>query len=360
MVNYLQFIIGGKLLIDENLKIKIKINNKNIDHYEKLGYTGLFYGSEIEVKQTELSPTSHTKIKCICDYCGEQYETCFCTYYNSMNHSDVQKCACSSCAGKKNSEVRLIREREKRFPELIEVCEKHGYTLLTKKEEYAGVDMNVRFICPKHGEKTMIMDNLLNGHVCYECSYEYRASLLRNSAEKIISDIESINNNKLLNPEDYLNAITPNLKILCGCCGENVFYTSYSNYIRHEVNRCKYCSSVESLGEKTVRLVLEKININFIQEKRFEDCKNIRSLPFDFYIPSLNLIIEYDGEQHYYPVFGEESFQNTQKNDLIKNDYCAKNGILLLRIPYWEMKNIENIIVDYLNKTIGKRYDLIS
>ena len=28
----------------------------------------------------------------------------------------------------------------------------------------------------------------------------------------------------------------------------------------------------------------------------------------------------------------------------IKNDYCSINNINLIRIPYWEFENIENII----------------
>lgn len=34
-------------------------------------------------------------------------------------------------------------------------------------------------------------------------------------------------------------------------------------------------------------------------QKRFADCRTKVSLPFDFYLPSYNLIIEADGNQHY-------------------------------------------------------------
>lgn len=68
-------------------------------------------------------------------------------------------------------------------------------------------------------------------------------------------------------------------------------------------------------------------------------------LPFDFYIPKYNLIIEYDGFHHFYPVNGwggEEKFKLTQENDAIKNKYCKENDITLLRIPYTDSK--EDII----------------
>ena len=89
--------------------------------------------------------------------------------------------------------------------------------------------------------------------------------------------------------------------------------------------------------------------INFVQEKRFVDCRDNKPLPFDFYLPDHNLIIEFDGQQHYEPKFGKESFAITQKHDEIKNQYCKNNNINLLRVPYFEGHNIENIISKQLN-----------
>ena len=108
---------------------------------------------------------------------------------------------------------------------------------------------------------------------------------------------------------------------------------------------CPICN--ESKGEKAIRTYLENNKVNFIQEYRFEDCRCKYALPFDFYIPSLNLCIEFDGIQHFEEsnFFGvEKSFKDTQTRDKIKNNYCKDNGINLLRIPYWELDNIEEIL----------------
>lgn len=75
-------------------------------------------------------------------------------------------------------------------------------------------------------------------------------------------------------------------------------------------------------------------------------------MPFDFYIPSQNIAIEYDGEQHFQPVnlggISDESamkeFRLTQKRDAIKNQYCQTNGIQLIRIPYTQFDSIETIL----------------
>ncbi|MBS4894063.1 MAG: hypothetical protein KHZ90_09870 [Veillonella parvula] len=108
---------------------------------------------------------------------------------------------------------------------------------------------------------------------------------------------------------------------------------------------CPVCN--ESKGEKTIRLYLENNNIKFKQEYVFADCKHKYTLPFDFYIPNYNLCIEFDGIQHFEVrehFGGNKEFKNTQIRDEIKNKYCKDNNINLLRIPYWKLDNIENIL----------------
>lgn len=106
-----------------------------------------------------------------------------------------------------------------------------------------------------------------------------------------------------------------------------------------------------SIGEQRVRHVLRESNFTFSEQHKFDDCKFYRPLPFDFYIPNLNIAIEYDGRQHFEisEYFGGlDSFINTIIRDTIKNDYCRRNNIRLIRIPYWEFDNIEEILSDLL------------
>lgn len=108
---------------------------------------------------------------------------------------------------------------------------------------------------------------------------------------------------------------------------------------------CPSCN--ESKGESEIHRILEIKCINYIRQKTFKDCKNINLLKFDFYIPDYNTCIEYDGEQHFKinEYFGgEESFNKCKINDHIKNNYCTKNNIKLIRIPYYDFNKIEIII----------------
>ena len=94
---------------------------------------------------------------------------------------------------------------------------------------------------------------------------------------------------------------------------------------------------------------MENNNINYIPQKRFKDCKDNKPLPFDFYLPILNICIEYDGEQHFKSkehFGGEQGFLTRQKHDQIKTDYCKNNNIPLLRISYKD--NIEEKLNNFL------------
>lgn len=100
-------------------------------------------------------------------------------------------------------------------------------------------------------------------------------------------------------------------------------------------------------------MILKKKNIQFFQQHKFEDCKNILPLLFDFYIESLNLCIEYDGKQHFNEDchFGKrDKLEERTKRDKIKNQYCKDNKIFLLRIScFLDFKYHEELISTILN-----------
>lgn len=91
--------------------------------------------------------------------------------------------------------------------------------------------------------------------------------------------------------------------------------------------------------------ILKEARISFFREKTFSDLKH-GLFRFDFYIPNLQgvpAIIEVDGEQHFKPIYGRQSFLKGQEHDRRKNSYCLANNIPLYRIPYWEIKNLRTV-----------------
>lgn len=93
---------------------------------------------------------------------------------------------------------------------------------------------------------------------------------------------------------------------------------------------CPKCAIYSN--EEKIFDILVDFGYNPILQKRFSDCKDKNTLPFDLYVEDLNLLIEYQGEQHYKPIpHGSmtledaiEQFKITQKHDKIKKDYCEK------------------------------------
>lgn len=293
----------------------------------------------------DLPLTSKVRIIVKCDYCGCEYETSFAVLMSGRKI--LTKDACPHCAGKKASEVSKNKRAGKYIGMAREICNRYGYTLLTTENDYTNVKMDAHFICPKHGEQIMMLDNLIHGHRCIDCSYEERGNNLKNDIDYVKECIESVNGNKLLNPEDYKDTTMRNLDILCSC--GNVFTTSFSNYTKYGVNTCYSCSCKESVGEKRIREFLESCSINFEQEKRFDDCRDVKPLPFDFYLPNYNMIIEFDGQHHFEEIHNRTDYETTKRHDSIKNKYCENNNINLLRIPYWEGNHIKEILTKELN-----------
>jgi len=128
----------------------------------------------------------------------------------------------------------------------------------------------------------------------------------------------------------------------CKCeCG-NISYHAAVDLI---ANKIKSCGCTRSFGEQEIHKYLSLNNISYIQEKTFEQCKNPKTnalLRFDFYIPDLNMCIEYDGQHH--SIDYKNTLEEVKYRDKLKNQFCKKNQIQLLRISYKDFDEIENIL----------------
>ena len=132
------------------------------------------------------------------------------------------------------------------------------------------------------------------------------------------------------------------VNVLCKNCGSE-FHILPANHIYNGVG-CVGCYGNVSKGEKKINDFLKEKKIAFKREYSFNDLKGHR---FDFYISDRKILIEYDGEQHFRPVDffgGGSAFEMRKRKDQIKNKYASDKGIRLLRIPYNERNNIENIL----------------
>lgn len=154
--------------------------------------------------------------------------------------------------------------------------------------------------------------------------------------------------------QEYKGDKTP-LRMLCSCGNE---FTVDTNHFIAGKFQCNECRMKQSHIAKTVQNYLDNKQIHYTKEFTFSDCKNIRSLPFDFYLTDYNACIEVDGIGHFRPVaFGGQKdkakliYNQRVQNDKIKTDYCKNNHIPLLRLPFWMIEqnqyqeSIDNFIL---------------
>ena len=158
--------------------------------------------------------------------------------------------------------------------------------------------------------------------------------------EEFVNRMREINNDIEILGE-YINA---NTKIKVRCKIDGYEWEATPNNLLSG-NGCPKCN--ESKGEKRIGKYLDSRNIKYEQQYKFDDCRSKHKLPFDFYIPSLNIAIEYDGRQHFEFIDyfgGFNSFVEGKIRDTIKTIYCKENNIKLIRIPYWDFDRIEEIL----------------
>ena len=93
---------------------------------------------------------------------------------------------------------------------------------------------------------------------------------------------------------------------------------------------CEYCSDGISTPEKFMISILKQLNIEFITQLNKSTFKWCQNYKYDFYIPSLSMIIETHGLQHYNNNFkniGGRTLEEEQENDRLKKELALNNNI---------------------------------
>ena len=200
----------------------------------------------------------------------------------------------------------------------------------------------------------MRISNFINGKGCPDCVPESNSERFRLSPDEVERRVNACGG-RILNKKEYINQAEKNLWIECFECGKP-FLTSLRNFTQHGGQVCLECKNTESIGESKIKHYLNSRKINFTFQKWFDDCRDRNPLPFDFYLMDLNTIIEFDGRQHFEETeYFTYPLELVQKHDKIKNEYCYKNNITLVRIPYWDINKINQI----LNKELILHEDIV-
>ena len=72
-------------------------------------------------------------------------------------------------------------------------------------------------------------------------------------------------------------------------------------------------------------------------------------MELDGYNREHSTAFEYQGEQHYRPIYGRRALQQTQRNDECKRQLCRYHGVWLIRVPFWK-KDVRGFLENKLKK----------
>ena len=234
----------------------------------------------------------------------------------------------------------------------------------TEEAQRMVLNPNIEFISEYHGSEKPIRCR------CHKCGNEWTTNrpidLFKRSGGYPVCGRESTAEKRRKPQEEFekeMKSINPNIKITgiyrsthkpikCKCLIDGYEWESHPSNLLNGSAGCPICNS--SVGEKLIVQFMEKNNIQYERQKTFPDCKDIFALKFDVYDVDNNIAIEFQGEQHYFPIdyagFGEEyakdQFDKLQRRDRIKKEYCYNNGITLICIPYWYRQCVGEFLID--------------
>lgn len=289
---------------------------------------------------TEKEVIGTDRIILLCE-CGVVFESKFVSFLHE------NKKQCNGCGIDKR--IRTTKKTNEMFDLEIYNLVEGNYS---RVGDYTGTDYNLLMRHNECGHKFyMRPSDFLTGQRCPLCKYDRMKLKITKSHEMFTDEIKTLYGNRYTVLGKYKTARI-HIEIKCNDCGYIWDITPDSILRGHG---CPKCAS--SKGEKAISSFLDNNNIKYETEKTFATCRNVKPLPFDFYLSKHNILIEYDGEHHFQPVnFGgctdevaEEGHKATVRNDIIKDQYAKDNNIKLIRIPYWEFDNISEMLSNLLN-----------
>lgn len=261
--------------------------------------------------------SSDKKLIIICPKHGE---------FKQLPNNHLAGQGCPKCSGKFLSN-----------DEFINRCnEVHNFKYDYTDSIYMGSESIIKINCREHG----IFNQKASNHINMKQGCPKCAGVKNGSTDEFIEKSIIIHGNLYDYSEvKYKNAKTP-VKIICKKHG--IFEQAPTKHL--SAQGCPVCKF--SKGELFIMKWLKSKQFDFMCQYRFSDFHLI----FDFFIPSLNLIIEYDGVQHFRPVNffgGNEKFKLQKERDDLKNQYCVYKNINILRISYDQ--DIEYVLCSNIN-----------
>lgn len=297
------------------------------------------HGDKYNYSRTVLEGSTK-KIEVICNQCGNHFNVGAWDHLYSRGHGR----GCPICANKSRSKT-LTRNTKWFMDELKTRRKDRGKYYDYSKVVYIKSTDEIEIGCPIHGMFRQIAWSHLNGKGCPKCAQIKIANTKRYSWNAYYKKMvkSRFDHCKYY---DYSKVIykdsNTDIEIICPKHG-----SFWQKPKQHKKNcGCPHCKS--SLLESEVRGILNKYNVKYECEKRF-DWLGLQSI--DFFLCDFNIGIECQGIQHYkeVPFFKSTTLEQRQKMDKNKRNLCFAHGIPIYYIRYDE-ENVEDSLKKILQK----------
>lgn len=303
--------------------------------------TGRKYGMQTVIKRAEnhriSQRTSVVQWLCRCD-CGNE----IIVRANNLTSGNTKSCGCESAAMLRAA--RFVNYSGQRFGRLTVICPAEDQTKLSRRKQRT-------WLCQCDCGKQVIVaqDGLLYGKT-KSCGC-YRREI---SSQRYLDDLTGRRYGFLtvIRRDGIADIDKPTWLCKCDCGKEVVVRGSCLKNGSTQSCGCKKFS----IGESSVRSILDELELQYSNQKTFDDLNGPgnRKLKFDFALYNnkneLAGLIEYQGQQHYQERINE-NFGKVQREitDHQKKEYCQAHDIPLLEIKY-DVKDKRSLIVSFVNQ----------
>jgi len=301
------------------------------------------HGNKYEVLGTYKD--SRTKIKIRCSICSNEWMANPRPLYKGIG--------CPECGKVKARETIKYNITQEQFLSKIPNTLRNSIKVL---DTYKNVTSPIRvecLVCKRVWVSRAV--NLYNGQGCSDCARARKGKASRKTHNLYSQQIHHQYEGAI----ELLSQYIAGKDLITFKC-TNCDYVGSKEAQRLLSRGCPECFG--SIGERKVAALLDSLGIDYTQQFWFKDLRGKSNpLRFDFAIfnnGSLLGLIEYDGSQHFRPFFLDKDnkrFNEQQKYDRLKNQYCAKRKIPLIRIPYYNYKLLTE---SYLKEIIWKKTKL--